>query len=284
MAKGQALVVILLILAVALTVGLAIVSRSITEVSLSTTEEESARALAAAEAGIEAALAAIVASGETRSVGTAGATYTVSTIPYGGGGEVAISDALVAGEAATVWLSGHDSSGNLVPGQNKYTADAVRVCWGQGVLGNEAAAPAVEVMLYYQTSGGEAQVGRAAYDPHNSRRASNRFGPAEANAGSCPADRSYSFTKNIPLSGGTLNLPSAATPLFLRLRLLYNGDTSHYVAVKAAGNAVFPVQGTNIVSAGRAGSTSRRVQVFERFPDLSPLFDSALFSGAGLTK
>ena len=49
---GQALIIILLVMAVGLTMGLAVVSRSVTDIRISQQEEESARAFSAAEAGI----------------------------------------------------------------------------------------------------------------------------------------------------------------------------------------------------------------------------------------
>ena len=58
--SGQALLVVLLMLGVALTIGISIASRSTTEVEISTTQQEAARALEAAETGIEKALGGVV--------------------------------------------------------------------------------------------------------------------------------------------------------------------------------------------------------------------------------
>ena len=64
-----------------MTVSLSIASRSATEVSVSTAQEEAARALAAAEAGVEAKLGGITTgSGQ---VGTSGSTYTVELTDFG---------------------------------------------------------------------------------------------------------------------------------------------------------------------------------------------------------
>ena len=54
--KGQVLLIVVLVMIVALTVGLSLISRSITNLRTSTEEAESQKALAAAEAGIEQAL------------------------------------------------------------------------------------------------------------------------------------------------------------------------------------------------------------------------------------
>ena len=53
---GQALLIVLLTLAVTLTVVLSVVSRSVTDITVSTYEEDALRAFSAAEAGIEEAL------------------------------------------------------------------------------------------------------------------------------------------------------------------------------------------------------------------------------------
>src|SRR5688572_23181590 len=54
--RGQVLLIVVLVMIVALTVGLSLISRSITNLRTSTEEAESQKALAAAEAGIERAL------------------------------------------------------------------------------------------------------------------------------------------------------------------------------------------------------------------------------------
>ena len=272
--SGQALVVVLLMLAVATTVGLAIVSSSVTEIGVSTTQEESARALAAAEAGIEAALSAVVAGG-TVPVGTTGTTYTVSSVIFGSGGEFAISRPLTAGESETVFLSGHDANGKLVPGLNKYTGNNLRVCWGQNAGASDAAAPALETTLYWQTPAGVVKAERVGYDPNASRRGQNNFQAAGSGSGGCPAGKAYAFSTTVSVSD---------TPLLLRLRLLYNGETGHYLGAAAQGGASLPAQGTNITSAGQAGSTNRKVQLFQGYADPFPQFDNPVFSGGGLTK
>jgi Tfp pilus assembly protein PilX len=281
MVRGQILVVVLLMLAVATTVGLAIVSRTITEVSISTTQEESARALAAAEAGIEAALSSVVASGTVTPLGSTGTTYTVSSAPYGSGASIATSKPLTAGEVETIFLSAHDANGNLVAGLNKYTGSTIRLCWGQNSNGNDANAPALEATFYNQTAAGVVRVGHAAFDPNASRISQNSFAAASAASG-CPTGKVYNYSTLLTLTGlGNYSL--SESPLLLRLRLLYNGEVGHYIGVSAVGGSL-PVQGINIVSSGQAGTSTRKVQLFQKFSDTFPQFDNAVFSGASLTK
>lgn len=256
MRRGQALVVILLVMAVALTVGLAVVSRSITEVGISTTQKESAQALASAEAGIEQALA-----------GSSNLPSGVTTVPAGGNTDLEVPESLVAGESVTVFLSGHDANQNFVAGLNEYAGSDLGLCWGQDNVN-----PAVEVTIYYKL-GVNYLVTRQAIDPNANRAAQNNFSTTDNNP-SCPAGRTYQHYKKIDMPAGTL--------LMMRVRMIYNQDTPQYLAVK--GSSAIPVQGQDITAVGSQGQTSRKVQVFQRFPDLSPILDAAVFSGANLVK
>ena len=68
----------------------------------------------------------------------------------------------------------------------------------------------------------------------------------------------------------------------MRVRMLYNQDSPQYLAVR--GTSAIPVQGQDITAVGSEGQTSRKVQVFQRYPDLPPILDTAVFSGANLVK
>lgn len=265
--KGQALVIVLLILAVITTVGLSIASRSVTEISTSTTNDESSRALAAAEAGIEAKLANVAAP----SFGTSGETSVTTTSSYGVGTEVALNEPLAAGEVGTVFLS---------DGTNDYTGNKFRLCWGQGA--NDANAPAIEMMLYYK-NGSVYGVARAAYDAQSR----GNFTATTVGGSGCPTGRTYIFYKDINIPSD-LSVPSSSTRLFMRVRLFYNGNIKHYVGVKdistPVANKTFPGQGQVINSTGQAGVTSRKVQVFQQYPDPMAIFDSAVFSKNSLLK
>jgi len=131
--SGQALIIVLLILGVVTTVGLSIASRSVSEVAVSTAQSESAQALAAAEAGVEAALGGIAAPTIT------GSTINVTSTPAPMADSVLIADALAAGQVATI---------NLVD----YGGNNVRVSWDDGNAGLESA--------YYYTQGGTTKVSR----------------------------------------------------------------------------------------------------------------------------
>ncbi len=82
--KGQAALIVTLVVIVGLTVAVAVISRSVTDVGVSTQEEERARSFSAAEAGVEDALRqdlSVIAGGNFQVGGTETSTnYTVTKL------------------------------------------------------------------------------------------------------------------------------------------------------------------------------------------------------------
>lgn len=104
--SGQALLVVILAMVVAITLGLGAISQSITDVKISQEEEESARAFNLAEAGLEEALRGLAA-GENFSWTdtTTGDTYTASVSQSGADGFT--SDAIIdEGDVIQLLVSG----------------------------------------------------------------------------------------------------------------------------------------------------------------------------------
>lgn len=106
--SGQVTLLVLLVMVVLLTVGLAVVSRSVTDIRISKETEESARAFSAAEAGIEEALkhdlATLIWTDESISVGDLEAKVTVTETN-------SFETKIEQGETAEVNLK--DYSGNI---------------------------------------------------------------------------------------------------------------------------------------------------------------------------
>ncbi len=134
MRSGQALIVVLLILGVVTTVALSIASRSVSEVAVSTAQQESSQALAAAESGVEATLGGIAAPN------IAGSTVNVTSVPAPAADSLLVAEQLAAGQVGTVFLQG-------------YTGNNLRVCWGRAGL---------ETALYY-ASGATTKIDRNYY-------------------------------------------------------------------------------------------------------------------------
>lgn len=107
--SGQTALIVLLVMVVVLTIGLSLVSHSITEVSISKDDEESMRAFSAAEAGIERALQNITAPPSSINVG--GITADISVIPIAG--QTTISKDLLEGDYLEINLAGLSGSVGL---------------------------------------------------------------------------------------------------------------------------------------------------------------------------
>lgn len=267
MQRGQALIVVLLILGVALTVGLAVVSRSVIEVNLSSIQDEGARALSAAEAGIEQTLGGIITGPSgSGTVGSVGDQFVVQKSSVAGATVYLVAEELVAGDTATVAL---DSNFNSAATNN------LRICFGKS-----GSQPAVQLMGYYRpTAGGAAIVNTLAYDSDALR--GNGFGAATSGDPGCP-----NFAFGALLTNTRNLIPNGNTPLYLRVRVLYNPPASPPVPLgfvaEGSPSWSFPAQGEQIIAVGQAGETTQKISVFKGTPDWFPMWDDAVFSGVGL--
>lgn len=270
--SGQAIIIILLVMAVGLTIGLSIISRSITDIRISQQEEESARAFSAAEAGIEEALGQNLAAGESLSRSVGGIDYHVSATAQGSGRDFDFgAGQFDEGDIQTVWLIEH-TNGDL--GGPSFPANGtIAVCWG------EEATPAIEVTIIYQ-SGGSFRVARGAYDPVGVRRTQNGFDPPEAGVDAAKCG-DLDFEKDISLTG--LGIPGTATLYALRLKLLYNDSPQ---PLRVWGSTNFPSQGKCFVSTATIPESgiTRKVQQCQFHKAPPGIFDYVLFSEGDLTK
>ena len=292
--QGQTLLIILLIMSVVFTVGLSVISRSVTDVAVSQKEEEAARAFSAAEAGIEQALIAgnLIDS-------TLGFTATVEGIAQNSPSFI-LPQTLNAGETAPVWFIEHDSDNNLVCTGSCFSGNTVTLYWGEnGTSSQSSTAPAIEAAFVYTTAPDNystARIARVAYDTNSTRRSNNSF---EAPSGplfspSCTIGTTQFAFCSVINNLSNLNPPVTIRPSasdtrglqMARLRILYNTDKAHPVAIAVSGgNGTIPNQGSKIESTGTSGESTRKIQVNKLFSDLPPIFDFALFSATGgLTK
>src|SRR3989344_8115565 len=100
--KGQALLIVVLSLAVVLTIVLSILARSVTDIKISTGSENALRAFSAAEAGVERAL---IAGGSIGATQIGDATFTANVTEIGeGSNEFANPSPLFSGETSLFWF------------------------------------------------------------------------------------------------------------------------------------------------------------------------------------
>jgi type II secretory pathway pseudopilin PulG len=290
MLRGQALVVVLLILGVIATVGLSVASRSVTEVRVSTTQEESARALEAAEVGLEKYLGGLPtpAPGTKVAVPNINAGYYIpSETTLGDSNSYKVPYPLIEGDVATIDMPGCQASGECTH---------LKVCWGSD---NPAQNRKIEVAYYYVLGGGGAgnqgrvAVRRIGFDP-----AGDWSGFVTGNSiktdKKCATDTTFNYEVEMKLSDEKdvqpENLDLALGPfpggnklLFVRIRMLGNGATAESLALQITGSANIPRQGGEVVAVGEAGESVQKIRAKVFLWDLPSMFDSAVFSGTSLT-
>src|SRR3989344_4955557 len=286
--KGQTLLIILLILAVVLTIALSVASRSVTDVNISTKEEEAARAFSAAEAGIEQGLIG----GPTTGTLPNGATFNVTPRSIGGATGYNFPTGLKSGETAPIWFLAHDDSSNLVCDATHpcFTGNQIKLCWGTpGSGAGLATTPAIQFnVLYdpnYDSNYANVQIGRVTLDPNAGRRSANNF--QAISGGACTINgQDYAFSENITFATLGIDCTASARCLLAgRVRFFYNSNAEPFGADTTAAGVPLPLQGRIIESNGASGEANRRIQVVRQYPDLPPIFDFSLFSGSGgLTK
>ncbi len=267
--SGQALVLVLLSLAVVLTIVLFILSRSITDVSISSNESQAISAFSAAEAGVERAL--VVGSAPAGSVQVGDASYEASVTSVASGARMFLYPVeLNSGDTMTLWLNSQDASPD-------YNGNTLKVCWAKpGTPSGSATTPAVEVSLVYGT-GATVRVFRQTSDPYTSRSPGNSF---SAESGSLTINGVvYPFCTTLN------NISSLGTLQFATVRMFYNTNTSQPVAFDSTSDSwLFPAQGIKVESSGTAGQSSRKVEVFQGWPEVPNVFQYGLYSPAGITK
>jgi len=308
--SGQTILLVVLTLAVVLTLILSVISRSITDVKVTSVEEESLRAFSAAEAGIERHLTDYTYTFSPITINDVEVTGQI-TPRYENTRELNYPEELAEGEVGTIWFVDHDENGNLSCSGSStcYYGDPanarIRLCWGKS---GASPYPAAEISVYYNPNPNydfdlsDVLIARYNVDPNAGTRAQNNFHPNQSGTGGCTnvvdgeevdyARRSYNIYFG---TSGTNNfgIPDTVVEnegglIFARIRFYYNGSSKvpfGVVLSNSGGGSVFASQGRLIQSSGKLGEAERRVEITALYPDLPPIFDYSLFSfGNGITQ
>jgi len=276
-ASGQVVLITLLVLTIATTVALSLISRTTTDATISNQVEDSSRAFSAAEAGIEEALKTGLSTTTTQ-VLTPGTTYNVLVSTVGGAaGIYEFPKITQKGATETLWLVNHDPTSGVLDETRVYTAPSVGICWS-----NNAAL--LITLLYRESSDGSYRVAKAAFDPTGVRAANNNF---DSSLNLDPPDcgetsgTSYKKTLTYSLLNSTSSIdPATDTLLALRIRPLYNDSK---IAIDA-GTYVLPKQGNRLESTGTTtAGTNRKIIVYQQYRAPSTIFDSALYSQGSIS-
>lgn len=285
---GQAIIVVLLIIVVALTIGLSVTMRSVKDIKMSTRTEESQRAFSAAEAGLEAAL---LSGGNvnTTSLGSGGdLDYTATVSEVGGGSSYVFPDKIERDDTQQIWFVSHNPTTSelelICPtgGRPCYSGNSIDIYWGDDATDN----PAIEASLIYvdNPSNPTYKIKKFAYDSNTGRATQNSFTDCST---SCSGGSIGSKTF-LHITILNFSLIGSEKPIALRLRYMYNNNPQ-ILGVKVSGGTLayqgqeYKSMGTARVS-GSVETETRTISFIKSYPTLPGIFDFALFSNSSLSK
>lgn len=272
--KGQSLLIVVLVIVVALTVTLSVVSRSIVNLKTSIQQNDSQKALAAAEAGIEQAIKTKPESGISVPITVGNGTVTSNEVKLNSatsdsaflayGGNVITKD-----DGASIWLSPYPINTAIA------WSGTLTVYWGDSSGADNNAA--LEIVILSKDAGGRIIISKEAYDPSGSRRGpggnnnGNNFSspdnlkPAGCSASGVNMNTKFTYSQNLTIINGYL----------LKIIPIYK-PTTLAICDKTYG---LPTQGQTIESSATSGDVQRKVTVFQGFPELpAELFPYNLMS------
>jgi len=304
--SGQALLLVLLVLSLVLTLVLSSVSRSVTDVEISTYEDNSIRAFDAAEAGIEKTVVGEATSGITVSLDD-NVTFTPqTTTSTGTANSYEYPLDLISGESAVISYIDYkkNTNGDYVftcPSNNcKNNEPAqIRVCWGKpGTASNSSNTPAIYLEFYYTTDSvttskfedmvnlSDIKVIASSADSHTTRTITNHFSAADTGSASplpCTIPSSFSVLFQRSDAGSPLDIvdSSGGSLLFVRITMLYN-NIAQPLNIRSA--SPLPSQGTLISSIGQSADVYRKLVLFQGYPELPFEVGNAIYSKSVINK
>lgn len=264
--RGQILLIVVLTMIIALTVGLSIASRIVTELRLSRQNEESQRAFQAAEAGIEQTLRQEQSISSAVNFDENNASFT-TTYTSEGGASILLNNGLEVDQTvgADVWLSDYSSDPELLFGNpmGGGAAVSVTIYWRspeqtsclQGA--GKSIAPAIEISVL---SGDKEDPSLSRYVVEASG-CSRIPGVAQGTSGNYSIGESQTPFRN----SFTISITDG---LIMKVIPIYNSGLIGVTAISNGNAIAFPAQGSIVESVGAAGNTVRKVTYFRSFPQL----------------
>jgi len=252
MKRGQILLITVMLLATLMTVVLSVSFQSITETQVSKLEEENQKALAAAEAALEAALkqgAGTVIIGE-------GALSSLTDFTGSASVETATSNqfttsSIIKDGSYTFYLENYDPVTKTFSGESLGTED-ITVCFQSGTT-----IPALEITLVKDSG-----VKKYVVDPDSRISNAEAGTPPSVN---CPSGYVYSIDLHLADIGTDTKLIEA--------RVLY-ASTKVFITRTTD----LPLQGKTITSqAQSATGVSKKITLFQSYPQIPSEFFSTSF-------
>lgn len=283
--RGQILLVVILVVIIASTIGLSLVSRSITGIRTSSEEEEAQKALAAAEAGLERAIQANSVASVSGSLDN-GSSYSAeyaevksSGFLLNGGSETRDSDnqilsvtpnIITQNEGTDIWFVGRNAQGNPDYSQ-QVIANNFNLYWGL-VSDDPCDIAAIQVIVITRDPFSlEVKSYRYAYDGCSVRSQENGF--TQVSSGSYNIINKDNELLPVAFKHSTpYNQLVRANTVLIRVVPLYKNTIVGVYACNTARTvcADLPSQGYIVTSTGRSAETSgrasRKITVFRGYP------------------
>lgn len=253
--KGQSLLIVVLVMVVALTVGLSVASRSITTLRTSLEEANSQKAFSAAEAGVENAIKTGQSVNTAQPLGNNASINQVSITTLSGNNFLPNNgNPIPKDDGVDVWLSNY-------PDYSSRLSGTVNVYWGNA--SNKCNDAALEIIVISGASLSNPIISRYAVDPDScsGRRASNHF--SSPGNGTTINGHAFNNSASITVANGII---ARIIPLYVSAPIGVSSTFS------------FPSQGKIITSIGASGGTQRKIQFYQGYDELPSEFYYSLFS------
>ncbi|MBI3486392.1 hypothetical protein HY025_05655 [Candidatus Daviesbacteria bacterium] len=289
---GQVIIILLLIILVALTIGVAIVQNSLSDVSTSTKTEQSSRAFSAAEAGIEQALITNTSGPVSLDNSSTADINVLLDLPANASTALEYPP-ITKADFAQFWLADPTTQATF------FNGSSFQVYFGncsQNPCEAVSDKPAIEVDTVIKDSlTGNYRWDKQYFDSDGSRTNTNNF--QKINGAGCDNNMGGGSTIN----ANTTNSPtsqfycyvnvlyssvSTDIPILVRVRILYSSTAQKIALMPIPGNngKGLPAQATTYTSVGKSGESIRQVKIFKEQNVVPYFFDFAIFSTAPITK
>jgi len=250
--NGQTLIIVFMMMVIALTIGISISSKYIKSLSILSKSDNSARALAVAEAAIEHVLLLPIATLEDYAQnGTCGANCYLEITSGEGQVITATVELSKLGNTTDPFLVDLEQTGSSQVNLAGYPDNTnLNVCWNGVDMSVQS--------IFIHGTQGSYSADSMAYNPTSTTHGDNNFDMAAPLLG-----YSHCFTFN-----------SQTDPAMLRLKAVYEDGS---IVVIPSGGASLPTQGILMESTGTAGSSQKKVSVIITDPILPALFDYTVY-------
>jgi hypothetical protein len=259
---GQILLVVVLVMVIALTVGLSLASRSITNLKTTTEESNSQKAFSAAEAGIERTLKNPTPIPIAQDLGNNAQIQSVSIDPINGS-ELVLNNGnpIPQDDGIDLWLS--DYSPSLSQAYQNPWSGKLLVYWGSKTGCSDAA---LEIIILSGTKLAPT-IQRYAVDACSARTAVNHFSLISG-GGKTINTTVFTFGTSLQVTNGLI---AHIVPLYAGTPLGFVGQDSNGIEKS------LPAQGKIFSAIGKAGNTVRKISYFQLYDSIPSEYYYALF-------